>query len=351
MTQRTIAGLLAVPMLVALWLYALLQPVPFVTYSPGLTIDVLGDYQGKSVIQVSGHPTYQDSGQLRLTTVYVTLPATKVNLFELMSAWQSRDDAVLPKSAVYPEDETNASNKEEGQVQMVSSQDVATAVAMRELGYDVPEAPEVFSVSRGTPADGRLEPRDVIVKVGATAVHTLEQTGKAIRAVPSGQPVTLTLKRKGEQRTVEVTPEDVKGTPMIGIRLVPSYDFPFFVSVGLGDDIGGPSAGLMFSLGIYDVLSEGSLTDGQVIAGTGELRPNGRVAPIGGIDQKIAAARNAGAQLFLVPPANCADALDAPRGDVTLVKATTMHSALQSIEAWGQDRSATLPACTSRASS
>lgn len=351
MTQRTLAGLLAVPMLVALWLYALLQPVPFVTYSPGLTINVLGDYQGKSVIEVSGHPTYRDSGQLRLTTVYVTLPATKVNLFELMSAWQSRDDAVLPRSAVYPSGETNASNKEEGQVQMVSSQDVATAVAMRELGYDVPEAPEVFSVSRGTPADGKLQARDVIVKVGDTAVHTLAQTGKAVQAVQPGDSVTLTIKRKGERRTVDVTPEDVKGTPMIGIRMVPSYDFPFFVSVGLGNDIGGPSAGLMFSLGIYDVLSEGSLTDGQVIAGTGEIRPSGKVAPIGGIDQKIAAARDAGARLFLVPPANCADALDAPRGDMTLVKATTMHSALQSIEAWARDRSATLPACTSGADS
>jgi PDZ domain-containing protein len=351
MTQRTIAGLLAVPMLVALWVYALTQPVPFVTYSPGLTINVLGSYQGRDVITVSGHQTYQDSGQLRLTTVYVTLPATKVNLFELMSAWQSHDDAVLPKSAVYPSGETNASNKEEGQVQMVSSQDVATAVAMRELGYDVPEAPEVFSVGKGTPADGRLEPRDVITKVGDTAVHTLQQTGKAIQAVPSGQSVTLVVKRKGERRTVEVTPADVKGTPMIGIRMVPSYDFPFFVSVGLGNDIGGPSAGLMFSLGIYDLLSEGSLTDGQVIAGTGEIKPSGKVGPIGGIDQKIAAAREAGAQLFMVPPANCADALDAARGDMTLVKASTMHSALQAIEAWGKDRTATLPACSSEAAS
>ena len=350
MTQRTLAGLLAVPMLVALWVYALTQPVPFVTYSPGLTVNVLGRHDGQQIIQVQGHRTYPDGGELRLTTVYVTLPETELNIFELMSSWINRDDAVLPKAAVYPQDQTNATDKQQGQVEMVSSQDVATAVAMRELGYDVQQAPEVFAVDKGTPADGVLQPRDVITAVDGAKVHSLTETSQAVRSAGAGTPLTLTIKRRGEQQTVHVTPEEVKGTPLIGIRMVPSYDFPFYVSVGLGNDIGGPSAGLMFSLGIYDLLTPGSLTDGQTIAGTGEIKPNGHVGPIGGIDQKIAAARDKGAKLFMVPPANCADALDAPNGDMRLVRADTMHDALTAIETWGKDPGASLPACTAGAS-
>src|SRR5690349_610124 len=146
MTQRNLAGLLAVPLLVALWIVAVTQPLPYVTYSPGLTVDVLDAPDGREIIQVSGHKTYRDDGQLRMTTVYVTRPRPEgeVNLFELMGAWLSRDDAVYPYRAVYTEDTTAESNKQEGQLDMVSSQDAAIAVALRELGYDAEEAAEVF---------------------------------------------------------------------------------------------------------------------------------------------------------------------------------------------------------------
>jgi PDZ domain-containing protein len=117
--------------------------------------------------------------------------------------------------------------------------------------------------------------------------------------------------------------------------------------VGIDPDIGGPSAGLMFSLGIYDRLTEGSLTGGSTIAGTGEIRASGKVIPIGGIDQKIAGAREAGAELFLVPAANCKDASDASNGDMRLVKVKTMHDALTSVQAWTDDHGADLPSCTS----
>lgn len=345
MTQRNLAGLLAVPLLFGLWILAITVPLPYVTYEPGLTVDVLDESDGKEIIQVSGARTYRDGGELRMTTVLVTQPQADVNLFELMGAWLSRDDAVYPYRAVYTPEDTRESNEVEGAIEMVSSQDAAVAVALTELGYDVEEAVEVFAVTKGAPADGRLKPRDVVVAVNGASTPTTKQVGEAVRSTPQGEDVTLTVVRDGEERDVIVTPGEREGSPYIGIEMLPSYRFPFEVSVGIDPKIGGPSAGLMFSLAIYDTLTPGSLTDGSTVAGTGTIDPEGKVGPIGGIQQKIAAARDTGAELFMVPPDNCDEALDAPNDDMQLVRADTMHDARVAIEAWVGGSGATLPTC------
>src|SRR5680860_366844 len=126
MTQRTLAGLLAVPLLVALWFQVLREPLPYVIYAPGLTVDVLGtegDESGTEIIEVSGAETYEDDGQLRLTTVLVTQPQSDVNLFQLLGAWLDGDDAVYPYDAIYGPQDTDASKDEEGAFQMTTSQD------------------------------------------------------------------------------------------------------------------------------------------------------------------------------------------------------------------------------------
>src|SRR5690606_9093718 len=101
MSQRTLAGLLAVPLLAALWLTALFSPLPYVTYEPGLTVDVLGEDRGQELVQISGEATYRDDGELRLTTVLVSRPETRVNLFDVLAGWFDQDVAVLPYDAVY----------------------------------------------------------------------------------------------------------------------------------------------------------------------------------------------------------------------------------------------------------
>ena len=133
----------------------------------------------------------------------------------------------------------------------------------------------------------------------------------------------------------------------MGVQIGTGYDFPFDVSVRLGDDIGGPSAGLIFSLGVYDTLTPGSLTGGTDIAGTGTIDEQGRVGPIGGIQQKIVAAADAGAKIFFVPPANCGSAehADVTKDEIRLVKAPTMHSAVASLKAYAEEPDADLPAC------
>lgn len=345
MTQRTLAGLLAVPLLIGLWVVAATQPLPYVTYEPGLTLDVLAETNGNEIIQVEGHKTYRDDGELRMTTVYVSQLDAKVTLFELMHDWISPDDAVYPYNAVYGKDETPEQSRQEGAVEMVSSQDAAIAVALDELGYDVKPAIEVLSVTDGTPADGRLKVRDIFLEVNGTPVSSTDEIVKAVAQTPAGQPVTFAVRRAGERTSVSVTPKDVAGKPTIGIQFGIGFVFPFKVSVNIDPNIGGPSAGLMFSLGIYDTLTPGSLTDGETIAGTGTIDATGKVGPIGGIQQKIVGARDAGAKLFMVPSDNCKDALGAPNGDMRLVKATTMHTAVGAIEAWVADHNADLPTC------
>ena len=346
MTQRTLAGLIAAPLVVALLLLAWLAPLPYVVYRPGPTLDVLGDVDGEPIIEVSGHASYDDDGQLRMTTVSVTQPEARVDLFTLLGAWLSRQDAVYPYASVYDDDTTAEENESEGAVQMVSSQDTATAVALHELGYDVePDALEVISVNPGDPADGQLKPKDRLVKVDGQPVKTPDEAVQLIRGTPAGQAVTLDIVRQGRPATIRLVPTEVDGVPRIGATLGPGYDFPFEVDVNVGPDIGGPSAGLMFSLAIYDTLTPGSLSGGETIAGTGEIAPGGEVGPIGGIQQKIAGARRDGAELFLVPADNCQDALGADRGDMRLVKVDTMHDAVEAVTAWTEDHDATLPSC------
>jgi PDZ domain-containing protein len=346
MTQRTLAGLLAVPLLLALWVAAAFESLPYVTYNPGLTVNVLGDNdEGKPIIQIEGKPTYADDGQLRMTTVFVSQRDAHNHLFELMKSWISPESAVYPKAAIYPEGGTVEQDKQEGQAEMTSSQDAATAAALTELGYDVTEA-VVAGVDKGSPADGTLQKGDVVLAVDGKKVANSDELVDAVQSADAGAPIAFDVRRKGKDLQLSVTPREVDGHPQVGVQVgTQTTDFPVEVTIGIDPAIGGPSAGLMFSLGIYDTLTKGSLTDGRTIAGTGTIDAAGVVGPIGGIQQKIVGARDAGAELFLVPPDNCDEAVGAPNGDMRLVEAATTHSAVDSIKKWVADPDAKLPTC------
>jgi PDZ domain-containing protein len=353
MSQRRLAGLVAVPLLLALWVAALWLPLPYVTYSPGITVDVLGQQDsdtggdGQEIIQVTGHKTYRDDGELRMTTVYVTQPEARVNLFEVMRAWLSDEDAVYPYDSVYAPDETAEDADLESAVQMASSQDLAVAAALRELGVDVTPVVKILNVGKNTPADGAFKVGDELLSIDGEEVSDPARVGEIVRADTDGTKLAFGIRRDGKEMTVRVAPKvDDEGVPRIGIVPGNGFDFPFQVYVNINPDIGGPSAGLMFSLAIYDTLTPDSLTGDEVVAGTGEIREDGSVGPIGGIQQKIAAAREDGAALFLVPPDNCEDTEGAVNGDMRLVRADTMHDAVESIETWVADPDASLPSCS-----
>ena len=347
MTQRTWAAVVAVPLFVALGFVVALVGLPFVTYAPGPSINVLGDNGSKPIIDVQGHRVFPDKdGQLRMTTVSVTERNARLDLFTLMWTWFSKVDAVYPFSAQYPSTGSQQQDTHEGQVEMQTSQESAVVAALTQLGYDLHPQLKIADVTQGMPADGKIEPGDVLLRIGGTKITAGTDVGKLIAAVPDGGSVPVVVDRGGKRVKVDLTPVEKDGNRLVGITLEPHYDFPVDVTINLNEAIGGPSAGLMFALSIYDVLTPGSLTDGNAVAGTGTIDAQGNVGEIGGIQQKIAGARRDGAQLFLVPAGNCADALGAQNGSMRLAKATTMKQALATIETWSADHNAPLPSCT-----
>ena len=351
MNRRSLASIVVFSLLILLLATAVFLPVPYVTESPGPTVNVLGASGGKPIISVQGHKAYKTEGDLRLTTVSVTNPTHRIGLGEALSAWFDGARAVYPRDVIYPPEQSVQDVQTQSAVDMVSSQDLAIAAALHELGYTLPLRVEIVDVTKGAPADGRLRTHDRIVSVDGTRITDVSQVSKALQSAGVGKPTTFVVRRGGRTKKVTVTPKaspDNAKQAVVGVQIQPGYDFPFDVSVRLGEDIGGPSAGLIFALGVYDTLTPGSLTGGTDIAGTGTITAEGRVGPIGGIQQKIVAAADAGAKLFFVPPANCAAALnaDVTKDDITLVKAPTMHSAVTSLKSYARDPSAPLPACS-----
>jgi PDZ domain-containing protein len=345
MSRRTLAIIIAVPLTALLLIAALVLPVPYVLYQPGTTLDVLTTAGGEERIQVKGHKAYYDDGELRMVTIYVTEPDKKISLGTALVGWVSRDKAVKPHDSVYTDDETAEENDARSAIQMSTSQDDAIAVALTALGYDVPVVPLVSSVGADLPAEGKLEAKDRFLSVGGKKIKTVQQVVDAISGAPAGKPLVLVVERAGKHERVEVTPREIEGKVRIGVELGFDYRFPFDVTINIDHNIGGPSAGLMFSLSIYDTLTPGSLTGGRIVAGTGEIRPDGTVGAIGGIQQKIAAARDAKAELFLVPAANCDEALGAPKDDVRLARVETMEQAKDVLEKFAADPDADLPSC------
>ena len=350
MNRRTLASLLVFSLLMALGGAAAFLPVPYVTMSPGPTVDVLGETGNRTIIDVRGHRTYPTRGDLRLTTVSVTNPTNRIGLGEALGAWFDGSRAVYPRDVIYPPDQTADDVKQQRDVEMVSSQDTAIAAALTELGYKLPLQIEVLAVTKKSPAAGKLETRDRILSINGVRIRTVKQVSEAIQKTGVGETATFVVRRGGATRTVTIRPEGADDDPkraVVGVQIGTGYDFPFDVSVRLGEDIGGPSAGLIFALGVYDTLTPGSLTGGTDIAGTGTIDQRGRVGPIGGIQQKIVAAADAGAKIFLVPPGNCASAegADVTKDRIKLVRAPTMHSAVTSLKAYAADPAADLPGC------
>jgi PDZ domain-containing protein len=345
MSQRMIAVCLAVPLLIALTVVAAAVPLPYAAYSPGPTFDVLGkNADSAELVQVSGHKAYRDDGQIRFTTVQSTPRERRLTLFEAIARWAEDDQAVVPYDVAHPDDRTAEDEKIEGQISMVTSQDTAVAVALREMGEKVTTAVQVAHVDEDAPASDVLQVRDIFVEVDGKRVRSGDDVVAGVQAHEPGEPVEFVIERDHERRTVEVDTVERDGEARIGVSLGLGYEFPYDVTISVDPNIGGPSAGLMFSLAVFDTLTPGSLTGGGIVAGTGELFDDGTVGPIGGIEQKIAGAEDAGAQLFFVPPDNCGDVAGLDP-DLELVRAATMHDAREALEALVDDHDAELPRC------
>ncbi|WP_460799329.1 YlbL family protein [Microbacterium sp. GXF0217] len=332
-------------------------PTPYVIQRPGPVYDTLGtaeDADGVEVplIDIEGAETFDTAGTLDLTTVQVVGNRQRTpSWFELALAWTDSSKAVVPIESVFPEGVTTEQRDERNAVLMVDSQHEATAAALNELGYDTGAQVEVVEVVEGGAADGVLQPGDVIVAIDGIAVTAGAQLREAIQEA-GGATVSLTVQRAGEESEIELTPQkttaDDVDTWLIGITLTTEYDFPIDVTIQL-DDVGGPSAGMMFALGIVDMLTEGELNGGENVAGTGTIDAEGTVGPIGGIRQKLYGARNAGADFFLAPASNCDEVTGHVPDGLQVFSTSTLDESIEILDtiADGGDLDA-LPTCTAQ---
>jgi len=326
---------------------AVLVPVPYVILGPGPTLNTLGkDSSGKPLITIVGHPTYPTTGNLNMVTVsYQGGPGVNLNVFQALRAWLDPSEAVVPESELFPPGQTAEQTQQQDTAQMASSQQTATAAALSTLHIAYQTQVEVVQTVPGTPASAALKPGDVIVAVNGKPVTGQAELSLLITSSPPGSVLHLTVLRAGKTMQIPVrtvATKDSGGTPIIGVQVQEQYKFPFIVHISVGD-IGGPSAGMMFALGIIDKLTRVNLTGGKFIAGTGEITSSGLVQPIGGIQQKMVAARNAGATVFLAPAGNCSDTAGAVPAGLRVVKVSTLPQAVSDLQAIKAGKS--VPSC------
>ena len=344
MSRRTATLSVAAFLLVVLTALAALLPVPYVVLEPGPTSDTIGQADGKDLISIKGRTSYPADGDLRLTTVYATGgPGSHIGLVAALEAWLDPDDAVVPEESVYPRGTTEDQVKRQNAEEMQLSQQNATAAALRALDIDFTQVVAVQSIAQGAPSLGVLKAGDVIVSVAGVAIRSDDDVRTQIRKQPAGTKVPITVRRDGKELKLDVPTATNDGNTVIGIAPGVGYEFPFDVDYAL-EKVGGPSAGLMFALGIVDKLTPGSMTGGKVIAGTGTIDDNGAVGPIGGVVQKMRGARKAGAVAFLSPAANCAAARLAVPDGLQLVRVATLDEARAAVAAVAAGRT-DLPAC------
>ena len=347
MEPRTTATLVCGFVGVLLFAAMSFVPVPFAVMKPGPVRDVLGESAGRPLIDVSGHETYPTRGTLDLLTVSTFGgPGSRISLDQVLLGWLDPTVSVRPERELYPAEKTEDEVDEESNEQMVSSQENATAAALGELGIAVPTTMTVVGFSDGADAAARLKEQDVITAVGDTAVTDLPQLRDVLQATPPGDDVTVSITRDGAPAQVTVTTmEGERGRTLLGVLIDPTYHFPFDVRIQI-ENIGGPSAGMMFALGIVDKLTPGAMVGGERVAGTGTIDSAGVVGPIGGIQQKLVGASRAGASWFLAPADNCDEVVGHVPDGLRVVRVATLHEARSAVETIAAGRGTEqLPTC------
>lgn len=323
-------------LLAALVLVGAVVPAPVVAVGRGPTFDTLGDVEGSPVVAIDEElRTYPTSGRLNMTTVGVTDGLT---LLRSIGLWASDEHRVVPRNAVFPPELTGAEVTERNRQQFVGSQTSAEAAALSHLGMPVDVVVEQLTAD--SPAAGVLEPGDVLTAVDGEPLSTYRDLTAALADTEPGDRIAVAFRRGATAQDGFVAlaprPDGPQGALGVipGARPVDEDAIVFSLA-----DIGGPSAGLMFALAVVDKLTPGALTGDRFVAGTGTIASIGPVGPIDGIPFKMRAAKDAGATVFLVPAANCAEALATAPDDLRLIRVDDLAGAVTSLDELAADGS------------
>ncbi len=339
-SRRERIGWGAVTTAVVIAIVFALLPSPYVIEQPGPVYDTLGvaDHDGGEVplIEIPDEETFPTDGELNLLTVTVLgRPGQTPNWLEVLAAWLDRTRSAVPVEAIFPPGLSDEDRDAQNEAAMVDSQQDAIAAALVELGYDFPRDVTVAGILDDSPAAGALEENDVVAAVNGRPVHSIEELRTAVRENGVEAPARLDIVRDGAEQTIEVTPVERDGTVVLGVGVRMRYEFPIDVELQL-DNVGGPSAGMMFALGIVDKLTPGAMTGGEIVAGTGTIDAAGSVGAIGGIRQKLWGAEEAGADWFLAPESNCDEVSGHVPDGIDVFAVTTLDEARTIVETIGE---------------
>jgi PDZ domain-containing protein len=334
-TRRTAVLTAGVVLLVLFGLLGTTLPVPYVAQVPGPTYNTLGDIDGEPIISVEGRDRNDVEGNLNLTTVGVSRGG--LTLVQAIRGWFDDEVSVVPEEAVYPPDQSPEDTRRANRQAFLTSEQAAQTVALGHLGYPVKVVVQGFA--EDSPSEGALEEGDALEAVDGRPTPDTDALDEVLTSIPGGSEITVSYTRLGEPGTATLTTksaEDREGS-LLGITILEQPSAPFDVDIQV-EDVGGPSAGLMLTLGILDLVGDDDLTGGALVAGTGTIDTNGDVGPIGGIALKMVAAAEIDADLFLVPAGNCDEALAADDPGFPLAKVATLDDALQALEDFAAGR-------------
>jgi PDZ domain-containing protein len=304
------------------------MPVPYVAQVPGPTFNTLGDIDGEPIIKVEGREPNEVRGNLNLTTVGVSRGG--LSLVQAVQGWFDDEVSVVPEESVYPPDRSEEQTRQANREAFLTSEQAAQTVALGHLGYPVKVV--VQGVPEKSPSYDELEEGDAIEAVDGQPTPDQEALAAVLAAIPGGTPVTVSYTRLGRPGSADVITGSAQGGTgsLLGVTILEQPSAPFDVDIQV-EDVGGPSAGLMLTLGILDLVGDDDLTGGAVVAGTGTIDAQGAVGPIGGITLKMVAARDIGAELFLVPADNCAEAAAAADPGFPLARVADLDDALDAL--------------------
>ena len=328
----------------------LVLPTGFAVRGPGPTEDTLGSQNDVPLVEIRDAETFPASGELRLTTVSVGGgPVSDVFAADVLWAWISPQRSAMPVEAVFAPDVTREQQQQQSQAQMLTSQQAATAAALTELGIDVPARLTVAGIPDGSGATGVVLEGDVLRTINGAPITSHAALLEQLAAVSPGDDVALAVDRDGTLTdltltTGEGTTADGRTRAALGVLVSSEFEFPVDVEIRI-EDIGGPSAGMMFALAIIDRLTPEDELGGQVVAGTGTIDIDGAVGPIGGIEQKMHGALRDGASWFLAPERNCGEVAGVVPDGLRVVKVSNLHEAREAITAIGAGTADHLPTC------
>lgn len=299
---------------------------PYVVLAPGPTRDVA------KLTKIEGQ-TFSSQGAYHLTTTLLRFQEGATPL-QLIEGWADRDLDVVARSLVFPKGSSLEEAEERVALQMSESQQTAAIAAFRELGTPPsPNGAAIRTVLRGTPAEAEFEPGDVLIGVDEGTVSTPKEIAPLVRRKPIGSVLEIVVRRGDETRHLRVKTiesKEKRGQPVLGITVQQSYQMPVDVSIDSAG-IGGPSAGLVFALSIYDLLIPEDLTGGRIIAGTGSIDSEGKVSGVGAIEQKIRGAEKIKASIFFVPMEDVSKARRSLKTDMRIIGVSTLKEAVASL--------------------